>query len=171
MVAISLHRLWLMSNTTKGPTTSEFLQLLRTSAKFFQSAFFAILYHAFREALHSLCLAAASRIALRLTIRMRNLRIMRSRCQSENSPLGWCPMIGCVGKGAARCATTGQTRMSVLPWKGRAELAGGEGVERAEAGGEFGGGQAAFAVEAAEKIGSGGFPFLGVAFHATRDQV
>ena len=40
--------------------------------------------------------------------------------------------------------------------QGRAELAGGEGVEGAEAGGEFGG---------------GGFPFLGVAFHATGDQV
>src|SRR6266852_459299 len=77
MVAISLHLLWLMSNTTKDPTTSEFLQLFRTSAKFFQSAFFAILYQAFRDALHSLCLAAASRIAFRRTIRMTNLRIMR----------------------------------------------------------------------------------------------
>src|SRR5437762_6179415 len=80
-------------------------------------------------------------------------------------------MIGCVGKGAARCATTGQTRMSVLPWKGRAELAGGEGIEGAEAGGEFGGSQAAFPVEAAEKVGGGGFPLLGVAFHAAGDQV
>ena len=50
----------------------------------------------------------------------------------------------------------------------RHELAGGEG---AEAGGEFGGGQAALAVEAAEKIGDGGFPFLRVAFHAAGDQV
>src|SRR6266852_9630844 len=83
MVAISLHLLWLMSNTTKDPTTSEFLQLFRTSAKFFQSAFFAILYQALREALHSPCLAAASRIAFRLTTRMRNLRIMRSRCQDH----------------------------------------------------------------------------------------
>src|SRR2546428_2491417 len=106
MVAISLLRSWLISNTTKGPTTSEFLQLLRTSAKFLQSAFFAILYQAFREALHSPCLAAASRIALRLTTRMRNLRIMRSQRQSENSALGWCPMIGCLGKGAASCAPT-----------------------------------------------------------------
>jgi hypothetical protein len=55
--------------------------------------------------------------------------------------------------------------------KGRAELAGGEGVEGAETGGEFGGGEVALAVEAAEKIGGGGFPFLGVAFHATGDQV
>src|SRR5260370_36965501 len=55
--------------------------------------------------------------------------------------------------------------------KGRAELAGGEGVEVAEADGEFGGGQAALAVEAAEKIGGGGFPFLGVAFHTAGDQV
>jgi hypothetical protein len=36
------------------------------------------LYQAFRDVLHSLCLAAASRIAFRLTIRMKNLRIMRS---------------------------------------------------------------------------------------------
>jgi len=49
----------------------------------------------------------------------------------------------------------------------RTELAGGEGVEGAEAGGEFGSGEAAFAVEAAEKIGGGGFPFLRVAFHTT----
>src|SRR6266852_8897060 len=54
---------------------------------------------------------------------------------------------------------------------GRAELAGGEGVEGAEAGGEFGGGQAAFSVKAAEKIVGGFFSFLRVAFHAARDQV
>ena len=56
MVAINLHRLWLISKTTKRPTTSEFLQLFRTSAKFFQSACLAILYQAFRDASHSLCL-------------------------------------------------------------------------------------------------------------------
>jgi hypothetical protein len=33
-------------------------QLFPTSAKFFQSAFLVILYHAFNEAPHSLCLAA-----------------------------------------------------------------------------------------------------------------
>src|SRR5882672_1798205 len=54
---------------------------------------------------------------------------------------------------------------------GRAKLARGEGVEGAEAGGEFGGGEAALAVEAAEKIGGGRFPFLGVAFHTAGDQV
>ena len=70
MVAISLHLLWLMSKTTKCPTTSEFLQLFRTPARFFQSACFAILYQAFRDAHHSLCLAVASLIAFRLTIRM-----------------------------------------------------------------------------------------------------
>src|SRR5260370_5784279 len=53
----------------------------------------------------------------------------------------------------------------------RAELAGGEGVEGAEPGGEFGGGQAALAIEAAEKIIGWFFPFLGVAFHATGDQI
>ena len=50
--------------------------------------------------------------------------------------------------------------LSGLTVKGRAELAGGEGVEGAEAGGEFGRGQAALAVEAAEKIVGGPFPFL-----------
>jgi hypothetical protein len=54
MVAISLHRLWLISKTTKRPTTSEFLQLFRTSAKFFQSACFAILYQAFRDAVQGI---------------------------------------------------------------------------------------------------------------------
>src|SRR5437762_6595547 len=82
MVAISLHLLWLMSKTTKRPTTSEFLQLFRTSAKFFQSACFAILYQAFRDAPHSVCLAVASLIDFRLTIRMNNLRILRSKCQA-----------------------------------------------------------------------------------------
>lgn len=84
MVAISLHLLWLISKTTKRPTTSEFLQLSRTSEKFSQSAFFAILYQAFRDAPHSLCLAVASLIAFRLTIRMKNLRILRSWSQAEN---------------------------------------------------------------------------------------
>lgn len=69
IVAISLHLLWLISNTTKRPTTSEFFQLFRTSAKFFQSAFLVILYQAFSDAPHSACLAVASRIAFRLTIR------------------------------------------------------------------------------------------------------
>src|SRR5947207_14903027 len=64
-------------------------------------------------------------------------------------------MIGCVGKGAATSATTRQTRMSVLPWKGREGVAGDEGVEGAEEGGEFG----------------GGFSFLRVAFHAAGNQV
>jgi hypothetical protein len=55
--------------------------------------------------------------------------------------------------------------------KGRTELAGGEGVEGAEAAGEFAGVQVAFAVEAAEKIVGGLFSFLRVASYATRDQV
>src|SRR5438094_8503085 len=82
IVAITLHLLWLISNTTKRPTTSEFLQLFRTSAKFFQSALLVILYHAFREAPHSLCLAAASLIVFRLTIRIKDLRILRSQLSS-----------------------------------------------------------------------------------------
>jgi hypothetical protein len=83
-VAISLHLLWLISKTTKRPTTSEFLQLFRTSVKFFQFAFFAILHQAFRDAVHSPCLAVASLIAFRLTIRMKNLRILRSLSQAGN---------------------------------------------------------------------------------------
>ena len=55
--------------------------------------------------------------------------------------------------------------------QGRAEFAGGEGVEGAEASSEFGGGQAALAIEPAEKIIGRLFSFLGVAFHAARDQV
>src|SRR5438552_3309164 len=89
IVAISLHLLWLISKTTKRPTTSEFLQLFRTSAKFFRSAFFAIFYQAFRDAPHWLCLAVASLIAFRLTIRITNLRILRSLSQAENGvPFG-----------------------------------------------------------------------------------
>src|SRR5437660_12485915 len=83
MVAISLHLLWLISNTTNRPTTSEFFQLFRTSAKVFQSAFLVILNHALRDAPHSPCLAVASLIAFRLTTRMKNLRIMRSWRQPE----------------------------------------------------------------------------------------
>ncbi len=53
----------------------------------------------------------------------------------------------------------------------RAEFAGGEGVEGAEAGGELGGGQAAVVVEPAEKVRSGAFAFERVAFQARRDEV
>src|SRR6267142_6907173 len=53
----------------------------------------------------------------------------------------------------------------------RAELAGGEVVDGAEAGGEFGGSQVAVAIEAAEKILGRLFAFLRVAFHATGDEV
>jgi len=55
--------------------------------------------------------------------------------------------------------------------QGRAELAGSEGVEGAEAGGEFGGVQLSLAVEPAQKIVRWLFCFLRVAFYATRDQV
>jgi len=53
----------------------------------------------------------------------------------------------------------------------RRELAGGEGVEDAKAGGEFGVGQAALAVEAAEEITGGAIPFLGVALQTAGDEV
>jgi len=53
----------------------------------------------------------------------------------------------------------------------RRELAGGEGIQGAEAGGEFDGGQAALAVEPAEKIPRVAFPFLRIAFETTGDEV
>jgi hypothetical protein len=54
---------------------------------------------------------------------------------------------------------------------GRGELAGGEGVEGAEAGVELGGGDAPLAVEPAEKMGGGTLSFEGIAFEAGGDQV
>jgi hypothetical protein len=54
---------------------------------------------------------------------------------------------------------------------GRGELAGGEGVEGAETGVEFGGGDAALAVEPAEKMGGGTLSFEGIAFEAGGNQV
>src|SRR6266478_4350344 len=53
----------------------------------------------------------------------------------------------------------------------RTEVAGGEGVEGAQASGEFCGIQVALAVEAAEKIVGGLFSFLRIAFYAARHQV
>jgi hypothetical protein len=79
MVAIDLRVLWLISKTTNRPTTSEFLQLFRTSAKFFQSAFFVILCPAFRDAPHSPCLAVASLIAFRLIRRLHRSWLRRLR--------------------------------------------------------------------------------------------
>jgi len=54
---------------------------------------------------------------------------------------------------------------------GRRELAGGEGVEGAEADVEFGGGQAALAIEPAEKIGGGTLAFERIVFEAGGNQV
>jgi hypothetical protein len=54
---------------------------------------------------------------------------------------------------------------------GRGELAGGEGVEGAETGVEFGSGQATLAVEPAEKIGGGTLSFERIAFEAGGNQV
>jgi hypothetical protein len=53
----------------------------------------------------------------------------------------------------------------------RRELAGGEGVEGAEAGADFGVGQAAPAVEPAEEILGGGLPLFRVAIATARNQV
>ena len=54
---------------------------------------------------------------------------------------------------------------------GRGELAGSEGVEGAETGVEFGDGEAALAVEPAEKIGGGTLAFERIAFEAGGNQV
>ncbi len=54
---------------------------------------------------------------------------------------------------------------------GRGELAGGESVEGAESGVELGGGDAALAVEPAEKMGGRPLPFQGIAFEAGGNQV
>lgn len=54
---------------------------------------------------------------------------------------------------------------------GRGEFARGEGVEGAETRVEFGGGQAALAIERAEKIGGGTFSFLRIAFEAAGNEV
>jgi hypothetical protein len=59
--------------------------------------------------------------------------------------------------------------VGVLDW--RAELAGGEGVQGAETGVEFGGGQVALAIERAEKIGGATFAFQRIAFQAAGNQV
>ena len=53
----------------------------------------------------------------------------------------------------------------------RRELAGGEGIEGAEAGGEFGVGDAARAVEPAEEVLGGGLALFRVAIAAARDKV
>jgi hypothetical protein len=53
----------------------------------------------------------------------------------------------------------------------RTEFRGGEGVQGAEAAGEFDGRQAALAVEPAEKIPGGALPFLGVAFQAAGNEI
>ena len=53
----------------------------------------------------------------------------------------------------------------------RRELAGDEGVEGAEAGGEFGVGEAAPAVEAAEEVLGGGLPLFRVAIATARNEV
>ncbi len=55
--------------------------------------------------------------------------------------------------------------------EGRGELAGSEGVEGAETGVEFGGGQGALAVEPAEKIGGRTLAFERIAFEAGGNQV
>src|SRR5260370_10230288 len=61
--------------------------------------------------------------------------------------------------------------MSFVNGEWRTKLAGGEGVEGAEAVGEFGVGQAAPAVEPAEKIAGRAIPFLRVALQTAGDEV
>ena len=73
-----------MSNTTNRPTLSEFFQSFRTCSKLVQFASRAILYHASSEAAHSVCSAAACRIALWLMIRKHDLRKMRILNQGKS---------------------------------------------------------------------------------------
>jgi hypothetical protein len=68
-------------------------------------------------------------------------------------------------------AMGGFAKRSVGVLDGRGELAGGESVEGAEAGVEFGGGQAALAVEPAEKVGGGALTLERIAFEAGGNQV
>ncbi len=70
-----------------------------------------------------------------------------------------------------RWGGSGPSREALWVNEGRAEFAGGEGVEGEEAGGEFEAGEAAFAIETTEEVGSGRLAFLGVALDAGGDQV
>ncbi len=56
-------------------------------------------------------------------------------------------------------------------WEQRRELAGGEGVQGPEALGKLEGGQAAVAIELAEKVLRRLFPFLRIAFETAGDEV
>ncbi len=66
---------------------------------------------------------------------------------------------------------SGSAEGSVGVVDGRGELAGSEGVEGAETGVELGRGDAAFAVEPAEKMGGGTLAFERIAFEAAGNQV
>src|SRR5690348_2389292 len=73
---------------------------------------------------------------------------------------------GCGAHGSAGPSQLGGNVLHV-----RRELAGGEGLEGAQALVEFGGGQAAFTVERAEKVGGGAFSFQRIAFQTAGNQV
>jgi len=93
----------------------------------------------------------------------------QARPRNSRQPQGkqYSPLRVCGAKW--RAAITGERIGSGC--EGRRELAGGEGVEGAEASAEFNGSQAALAIELAEKILRRLFPFLRVAFHTARNQV
>lgn len=74
-------------------------------------------------------------------------------------PLGFLRLFVC-------CLRSGRGRREL-----RAEFAGGEVVEGAEAAGELSIGQAALAVELAEMIRGGAFAFQRIAFHTRQDEV
>ncbi len=87
------------------------------------------------------------------------------------------------GRAKARPLQSGDARRVQKAWAtlatdggvgvedGRGELAGGEGVEGAETGVQFGDGEATLAVEPAEKIGGGTLAFERIAFEAGGNQV
>jgi len=67
---------------------------------------------------------------------------------------------------------------TALPWRWvggrgnlRPELAGGEGAEGMEASAEFAAGQAALAVQPAQKVAGRSLAFPGVAFHTAGDRL
>src|SRR5579859_2891222 len=86
--------------------------------------------------------------------------------EGVGGPAGWAGE-GCTGGGFRVNGFT----FGGLTVKKRRELAGGQGVQGAEACGEFDGSQAALAIEPAEEIASGPLTFLRVAFDAAGDEV
>src|SRR6266851_343405 len=108
----------------------------------------------------------------RSSSRRARIRRLSRRRKSLNSPLAagrWSTL----KKSRLEAGATKRARR-VVPlhgWEGRAELACGETFQGAEAAVEFGGRQAALAVESAQKIRGGTVALARVAFHTRGNQV